>query len=93
MSMLRAALLSGTLQPAQALTGALRHTVSLSGHVKIAEGYAHYEGSYTVTPQLAPQRLATKDRVMHDDVLIQGIPYWETSNDHGTTIIIGRKLL
>ena len=47
-----------------------------------------YEGSYTVTPKIYIQKLYTKDKVMQDDVTVEGIPYAETSNPSGTTAVI-----
>lgn len=49
----------------------------------------HYQGAYNVTPAIEPITLETKDKVMTDNVIIHEIPYFETSNDTGTTVIIG----
>lgn len=53
----------------------------------IVEG-DNYEGPYRVTPAVSGQVLGTKYKTMTDDVTIEGIPYAETSNDSGTTVII-----
>ena len=48
-----------------------------------------YLGAYDVTPDIAAQTLATRDKRMLDDVRVQEIPYHEVSNAAGTTAIIG----
>lgn len=50
---------------------------------------APYTGAYTVTPKPAAQRLATRQKRMTDDVTVQAIPYYEVSNESGTTVTIG----
>lgn len=52
-------------------------------------GYEDYDGEYTVTPTMEEQRLDTEKRTTKKDVVIKPIPYYEVSNDKGTTIIIG----
>lgn len=48
-----------------------------------------YQGSYAITPAVEAQTLETKDRKMEEDLTILEIPYFETSNQSGTTVIIG----
>lgn len=49
-----------------------------------------YTGSYTVKPLVSEQTLATKDKVMTDDVTVLEIPYSEVSNNEGgCTVTIG----
>ena len=49
-----------------------------------------YTGSYTVKPLVSEQTLATKDKVMSDNVTVLEIPYSEVSNnDGGLTVTIG----
>ena len=50
---------------------------------------APYTGAYTVTPKPAAQRLATRQKRMTDDVTVQAIPYYEVSNESGTTVTRG----
>ena len=47
-----------------------------------------YSGNYEVTPKSYEQSLDTNDKYMTDDVIIKQIPYYETSNDYGTTCYI-----
>lgn len=49
-----------------------------------------YKGEYTVTPDISPIVLDTKDKLMTDDVTVKEIPLWETDNPQGgTTVLIG----
>lgn len=70
----------------------IENTLSLVGSVIIGGGgqtYPYYEGEYIVTP-LAFQEtiLNTDEKVMTDDVRVLEIPYDETSNQYGTTVVI-----
>lgn len=51
-----------------------------------------YTGDYTVTPKVDAQTLATKSKRMTDNVQIKGVPYFETSNDTGTTVFIASEV-
>ena len=48
-----------------------------------------YPGPYVVTPRIASQELETADLAMREDVTVEGIPWWETSNPYGKTYVIG----
>lgn len=48
-----------------------------------------YTGSYSVTPSSEQQVLATRKKMMIDDLEIKAIPYYETSNETGKTVYIG----
>lgn len=47
-----------------------------------------YEGNYTVTPKKWEQVLPTQYKTMSDDLTVREIPYAETTNDYGTTVVI-----
>lgn len=47
-----------------------------------------YEGPYEVTPKTEDQILDTNMKTMRDDVTVFEIPYAETTNEHGTTVVI-----
>ena len=68
----------------------VQQALDLRTGVKVAPGptYDHYEGPYDVTPKVTEQSLATRAKLMDDDVTVHEIPYAETSNLHGTTVII-----
>lgn len=49
-----------------------------------------YEGNYTITPSVQEQEMFTKNKIMKENVKINSIPYYETSNNSdGLTVIIG----
>lgn len=49
-----------------------------------------YSGTYNVVPQVnVKQILNTKSKILTNDVTVQEIPYYETSNTKGLTAIIG----
>lgn len=57
------------------------------------DGYAQgdlpvYAGPYAVTPETRKQVLDTNLKTMSDDVTVYEIPYAETTNKHGTTVVI-----
>lgn len=61
--------------------------ITVSGKPIISEEI--YEGNYEVTPKVTSQTLLTGQRVMKDNLNVLSIPYYETSNLKGKTIIIG----
>ena len=48
-----------------------------------------YVGDYEVTPTRTEQVLPTKHKAMRENVVVNEIPYYETSNPYGTTFVIG----
>ena len=62
--------------------------------VKIISGDSElYAGEYTVTPKANEStKLQTKDKLMADDVSILEIPYYDVSNESGTTIFIASEV-
>lgn len=56
---------------------------------KIVTNADKYTGSYTVVPSNHSQTLETRNRVMTDNLTIDEIPYFSTSNESGTTVYIG----
>ena len=61
--------------------------------LKISEGgggiYPVYVGETEVEPKTVPQTLETKNKSVLSDINVLKIPYFETSNIKGTTVIIG----
>ena len=51
-----------------------------------------YDGDYEVTP-LAHEAvvLPTAQKQMRDDVTVFKVPYFETTNEHGTTVYIAEE--
>ena len=49
-----------------------------------------YDGEYDVTPMLTEQELATRDKLMRNNVTVREIPIVSTSNPYGgQTVVIG----
>ena len=52
-----------------------------------------YNGSYTITPGIWEQKMATRSKIMTDDVTVKAIPYYEVSNPSGgNTVFIGAEI-
>lgn len=53
----------------------------------------YYDGDYTVTPKVEKQELATRQKLLTEDVKIKEIPFFEASNNEGgQTVFIGKEL-
>ena len=61
--------------------------------LKIKEGgggiYPIYDGETVVTPKTVQQTLETANTSVLEDINVLEIPYFETSNPKGVTVIIG----
>lgn len=63
--------------------------------LKIREGggggdYPIYAGQTVVTPKVRETtELLTKDTILLENILVEEIPYYETSNVKGITFIVG----
>ena len=87
--------LSGEILAAGALSGSLSSPVTLGGVITIPPlvGGVIYDGDYTVTPKaFESTTLPTAEKLMTDDVTVLEIPYYATSNVHGTTIYIADEV-
>lgn len=52
-----------------------------------------YMGDYVVIPKAHEEViLETKDKTMADDVTVRKVPYYETSNQTGTTVYIASEV-
>lgn len=51
-----------------------------------------YQGDYEVVPKTYGQTLETANKKMTDDVTVTAIPYFETSNEDGTTVYIANTM-
>ena len=64
----------------------IKLTVSEGG----GSSYPVYTGETVVTPKAHEStELETKNKVVLDNIVVEEIPYYETSNPKGTTFIIG----
>lgn len=64
--------------------------------LKVSEGgggggdYPYYSGQVVVTPKVREStELRTKDTIVLQNIMVEEIPYYETSNLKGTTFIVG----
>ena len=74
----------------QANNEELRKSIELAESLPEFEEVELYEGEYIVTPTVSNQTMATKNKLMINDVTIEAIPYAEvTNNSGGTTVSIG----
>lgn len=61
--------------------------------VQIVDYQDLYTGEYTITPDITPVVLPTRDKLMAEDVTVRKIPLWETGNPQGgKTILIGGEI-
>ena len=53
-----------------------------------------YDGPYEAIPKVEAQTLPTAKKLMTDDVTVQGVPFYEVSNDQGgNTVYIAKELI
>jgi len=55
--------------------------------VTVRPDVEYYEGAYNVTPKTSAQTLPTKEKYLTDDVNVEAIPIYETSNSSGGTTV------
>lgn len=72
------------------LIGKIKTDAVIKGSLAIPVGYEDYAGSYDIRPNVNEQIIPTADKHMTQDVTIQAIPFFKTTNPQGgETIIIG----
>lgn len=75
------------IEPVESLTAEIKDIKIIAG------GGVPYTGDYTVTPKAREgTTLKTKDKVMTKDVNVLEIPYFDVSNESGTTIYIASEV-
>ena len=65
------------------------HSVRTTAGKLIVVDHDLYAGPYTVIPDQSMQVLETDRKNMAANVIVEPIPYYETSNEKGTTVYIG----
>lgn len=81
--------ITGEISAKQSLTGELTAEGRLQGIV--SQDIVHdtyYEGPYEITPKVEGQTMATADKVMRTDVVINDIPYSEVHNEAGGLTVV-----
>lgn len=72
------------------ITGSISSPINLRGRVFITVDHECYSGNCHVIPKIESQILSTCDKVLTEDITVEGIPIYEVSNPQGgSTIIIG----
>ena len=56
--------------------------------IYVTGDWEYYEGEYRAIPKVIEQSFDTKQKVMKEDFIVEEIPYDETSNIYGTTVVI-----
>ncbi|WP_289133333.1 hypothetical protein [uncultured Bacteroides sp.] len=86
--------LSGKISGESVLKGTLSGIESLNGSICVTREYDTYSGDYKVVPKASgSQILNTANKVLKEDILVTGVPYWETSNEsNGTTAYIAKEV-
>lgn len=87
--------LSGHISSECTLSGSLSCNGSLSGKISMGTTYPPYSGDYEVTPNaFNAQVLPTANKLLMQDVIVQKIPYYETSNvQEGITVYIAEEVI
>lgn len=85
--------LVGKLSGGGTLSGAISYTVpAIGGSITVPQGVGiiPYDGVTEVIPRADVEIiLPTMRRYVRDDIVVREIPYYETSNEFGTTVNIG----
>lgn len=86
--------LSGSISASTSLRGKLSESGALSGTVCVIQEYDAYAGNYEIVPQaFCAQTLETANKLLHNNIVVTEIPYFETGNDSdGTTAYIAKEL-
>jgi hypothetical protein len=69
--------------------------ISFGNYQTVTEfvGGSPYDGEYEITPKVDGQTMATKNKVMLNDVTILAIPYYVTGNTTGgDTVYIAKEV-
>lgn len=88
--------IKGDLSRPVNLTGSLVEVSSLTGTINASSinDFDRYKGSYEVVPDLFEEQiLETENKTLLHDIVIEKVPFYETSNlSNGTTIYIGKEV-
>jgi hypothetical protein len=83
--------LKGKISPAPEIKGKISDVgnVKYKAYICSSDSAPIYTGTYQITPRVNAQSLQTANRLLQRDVLVEEIPYFETSNEYGDTVYIG----
>lgn len=72
------------------LYGSIKAAGNLTGSIFITVDRECYTGNCHVIPKIESQVLSTCDKIITEDITVEGIPIYEVSNPQGgSTVIIG----
>lgn len=81
--------ISGAISAVTNLQGTISQEQSLKGTIsQQIEHDTYYDGSYEITPRVKGQTLRTADKIMRTDLILDDIPYSETTNPGGGTTVV-----
>ena len=64
-----------------------------NGKIQYTSDVETYTGSYKIIPKASEeQRLPCAGKKMENDITVQRVPYYETSNDTGITVYIASEV-
>ena len=86
--------LTGHISGLFTLSGKLTCFGSLSGKLSAVIDFNAYSGEYEVVPNaFNTQVLPTTNKVLKKDIIVQKVPYFETSNNYdGVTVYIAEEV-
>lgn len=88
--------LSVTFYPTRLNVSAKQDTLGIQTGSQIVREYVGgepYEGDYIVTPRAdIAVILPTTNKILHDDVTVKRIAYYETANPSGETVYIASEV-
>lgn len=86
--------LSGRISEVYTLSGELSCNGSLSGKLSVVANCIPYIGEYEIIPNaFNAQILSTANKLLKKDVIVQKVPYYETSNvQDGITVYIAEEV-
>lgn len=86
--------LTGVVSVESTLHGEINSRETMDGALSIPKRLPEYEkwdGPHKFTSDVAETvTYETKDKVMKDNIVVLKVPYYEVSNEKGTTVYIGK---
>ena len=85
--------LKGQISADRTLSGSLASVKTLAGRLSVVKDHEKYDGDYSVTPAaFSSQTLETADKILKENITINEVPYYETNNEYGNTVYIGKEV-
>lgn len=86
---------SGSIIPIETISGTIASTGVIYAQMQMVPTINTYQGEYEVTPvAYEKQTLKTSNLLLEHDVVVNEVPYYETTNDsNGTTVYIAKEAI